>query len=110
MQGEWASISGIASIDNSREKVRQYYTPALKAWVGDLGDKIHDGSPGDPRLAVIKVHAKTASYSIQRGTAISRGVEIAKGAITGSVASTNKLRELTEEDLQTFRRSQQAIS
>ncbi|PUU79927.1 hypothetical protein B9Z19DRAFT_977072 [Tuber borchii] len=108
--GEWASISGIAAIDTDREKVRQYYTPALKAWVGDLGDKIHGGDPKDPRLAVIKVHAKTATYSLQKGTALSRGLEIAKGSIIGNVANTNELRELTEEELQTFRNSQQLIS
>ncbi|KAI5845739.1 hypothetical protein DFP73DRAFT_476907 [Morchella snyderi] len=108
--GEWASISGIADIDNHKEKVKQYYTPTLKAWVGDLGDGVHNGGPDDPRLAVIKVHAKTATYAIQKGTAISRGIEIAKGTITGNAASTNRLRELTEEELNTFRASQQLIS
>lgn len=88
----------------------RYYTPSLKAWVGDLGDGIHNGGPEDPRLAVIKVHAKTATYAIQKGTAISRGIEIAKGTITGNTASTNRLRELTEQELNTFRSSQQLIS
>lgn len=82
----------------------------MKAWFGDLGDGIHNGGPDDPRLAIIKVHAKTATYSIQKGTAISRGIEIAKGAVTGTAASTNKLRELTEQELNTFRSSQQLIS
>lgn len=128
IQGEWASISGIADVNNDREKVKQYvievnfdvtvlmpwlfryYTPSLKAWVGDLGDGIHDGSPGDPRLAIIKVRAKTATYAIQKGTAVSRGIEIAKGTITGNAASTNRLRELTEQELNTFRSSQKLIS
>lgn len=78
--------------------------------MGDLGDGIHDGGPGDPRLAIIKVHAKTATYAIQKGTAVSRGIEIAKGTITGNVASTNQLRELTEQELETFRNSQKLVS
>ncbi|KAL7276534.1 hypothetical protein RUND412_000457 [Rhizina undulata] len=108
--GEWASISGIASIETDREKVRRYYAPSLKAWIGDLGDGVHDGGPEDPRIAIIKVHAKTATYALQKGTAISRGIEIAKGTITGNVASTNKLRELTEKEIETFRTSHQSIS
>jgi len=108
--GEWASISGVASIETDRERVRKYYTPSLKAWVGDLGDKVHDGGPEDPRLAVIKVHAKTATYALQKGNAISRKVEVAKGAVTGQAASTNKLREITEEEINTYRNSQQMVS
>lgn len=91
-------------------RLPRYYTPSLKAWVGDLGDGVHDGGPGDPRLAVIKVHAKTATYAIQKGTAVSRGIEIAKGTITGTAASTSQLRELTEQELNTFRESQKLVS
>lgn len=108
--GEWASISGVASIETDRERVRKYYSPSLKAWIGDLGDKVHDGGPEDPRLAVIKVHAKTATYALQKGSAISRGIEVAKGAVTGQAASTNKLREITEDEIQTYRNSQHMIS
>ena len=43
--GEWASISGEASIITDREMVKKNYTPTLKAWIGDLGDGKHDGGP-----------------------------------------------------------------
>jgi len=59
--GEWASISGKASVETDREKVRKYYSPALKAWIGDLGDGKHDGGPEDPRIGVIKVNARLLS-------------------------------------------------
>jgi len=101
--GDWASISGTASIETDREKVRAHYSPSLKAWVGDLGDSIHNGGPDDPRIAIIKVKAITASYALQKGSVISRGIEIAKGAVTGSTASTTKLREITKEELQQYR-------
>ncbi|KAG0137965.1 hypothetical protein HOY82DRAFT_477149, partial [Tuber indicum] len=87
-----------------------YCTPAFKARVRDLRGKIHDGDPEDPRLAVIKVFAKSATYAPRRGTALSRGLEISKGAITGNTANTNKLRELIKEEPQAFRTSQQLTS
>ena len=83
-----------------RETVRKYYSPALKAWIGDLGDGKHDGGPEDPRIAVIKVTAKTATYAIVNQGIIGRGYEFAKGVATGSAPNVNKLRELNEHELE----------
>ena len=80
--------------------VRKYYSPALKAWLGDLQDGTHDGGPEDPRIAVIKVSAKTATYAVAIKTALGRGAEMIKGAMTGNAPNVNKLREVTEEELQ----------
>ncbi|TKX21527.1 bli-3-like protein 1 [Elsinoe australis] len=101
--GEWASIAGNASIETDREKVRKYYSPGLKAWIGDLGDGKHDGGPEDPRIVVIKVSAQTAQYAIARRTAVGGAVEFAKGVVTGSAPSVNKLRHLDENELQQWR-------
>lgn len=100
--GEWASISGIASIETDREKVRKYYSPGLKAWLGDLGDGKHDGGPEDPRIILIKVKAKTAQYAIIRSAtgALGNAIEFAKGVVTGETAQVNKLRYLDESELQ----------
>lgn len=98
--GEWASISGKASIETDREKVRKYYSPALKAWMGDLGDGKHDGGPEDPRICVIKVNAKTVQYAVSRRTAIGSFTEFAKGVVTGEAAQVNKLRHLDEQELE----------
>ncbi|KAL8716700.1 MAG: hypothetical protein Q9181_008398, partial [Wetmoreana brouardii] len=98
--GEWASVSGEATIVTDRETVRKYYAPTLKAWLGDLEDGTHDGGPEDPRIGVIKVEAKTATYAIATKTMLGRGVEIAKGTLTGQAPNVNKLRELSEEELQ----------
>lgn len=97
--GEWASISGEADIITDREMVRKYYSPTLKAWLGDLEDGKHDGGPEDPRIGCIKVTAKTATYAIATGTMFGRAGEIVKGTVTGSAPKVNKLRELTEEEL-----------
>lgn len=98
--GEWASISGEADIVTDRETIRKYYSPTLKAWLGDLEDGKHDGGPEDPRIGVIKVKALTATYAIATGTSLGRGVDIVKGAITGAAPKVNKLREISEEELQ----------
>lgn len=98
--GEWASISGKADIISDRAAVRKYYSPQLKAWLGDLGDGKHDGGPEDPRIVLIKVKAITAQYAISSKTAVGSLVEVAKGAITGEAAQVNKLRHLSEAELQ----------
>ena len=102
-QGEWASVSGTATVETDRERIRRYYNSGLKAWVGDLGDGKHNGGPEDPRIGIIKVKAITATYALQKGSAVSRGLGIAKGAITGTAASVNKLREVSEEELEQYR-------
>jgi general stress protein 26 len=102
--GEWASISGEASIETDRETVKKHYSPALKAWIGDLGDGTHDGGPDDPRIGVIKVNAITATYAISHRTAVGRGVEIAKGVITGDAPNVHKLREISQEEMQQYKK------
>ncbi|MCJ1425044.1 hypothetical protein MMC29_002932, partial [Sticta canariensis] len=98
--GEWASVSGEATVITDRDVVRKYYSPSLKAWVGDLGDGVHDGGPEDPRIAIIRVKARTATYALAVGTSVGRGIELVKGALTGQAPDVNKLRELNEEELE----------
>jgi general stress protein 26 len=101
--GEWASISGQASIETDREAIRKYYSPSLRAWVGDLGDGKHDGGPDDPRICLIKVKAVTAQYAVSKRTLVGGLVELAKGVATGEAPSVNKLRQLSEQELQQWR-------
>jgi general stress protein 26 len=107
--GEWASISGTPSIITDRSVVKKYYSSALKAWLGDLGDGKHDGGPDDPRIGVIKVEAKTATYAIVRKNAVSRAAEMAQGVVTGKAPAVNKLRELTEQEIETWRASNKLV-
>ncbi|RDW91914.1 hypothetical protein BP5796_01308 [Coleophoma crateriformis] len=108
--GEWASISGTTSILTDRETVKKYYSPALKAWLGDLGDKKHDGGPEDPRIGIIRVETKTATYALVRKSAIARAAEMAQGVITGSAPAVNKLRELSEQEILTWRSSSKMVT
>lgn len=82
-----------------RETVRANYSQSLKAWLGDLGDGTHDGGPDDPRIGVIRVKTRTATYAVAVGTVLGRGAEIVKGALTGQAPKVNKLRELNEEEI-----------
>lgn len=101
--GEWASVSGQASIITDRSLVKQHYSQHLKAWFGDLGDGVHDGGPEDPRLGVIRVKMITAHYSITSKNILSRAAEVAQGAVTGKPAAVNKLREISEDEVEKWR-------
>jgi len=108
--GEWASVSGTASIVTDRETVKKYYSKALKAWLGDLGDGKHDGGPEDPRIGVIRVKTNTATYAVVRKNVASRAAEIVQGVVTGSAASVNKLREISEAEVETWRSSSRMVN
>lgn len=103
--GEWASVSGAATVETDRELVKKHYSPLLKTWLGDLGDDKHDGGPEDPRIGVIRVRATSAVYAIVSKNIVSRAVEVAQGAVTGKPASINKLREVTESEVNQWRSS-----
>ncbi|KAI4200347.1 MAG: hypothetical protein LQ350_003995 [Teloschistes chrysophthalmus] len=103
-EGQWASVSGQAKIITDREVVRKYYTPTLKAWMGDLEDGKHDGGPEDPRIGVIKIEAKTATYAISSRGMLGRATQVAKGTLTGQPADVNKLREISEDELSQWRK------
>jgi len=101
--GEWASVSGKASVSTDRADVKKYYSPALKAWIGDLGDGKHDGGPEDPRICIIRVKTVTAQYAVSKKTMIGAFVELAKGVATGEAPNVNKLRHLDESEVAQWR-------
>lgn len=101
--GEWASVSGSATVETDRELVKKHYSPLLKTWLGDLGDGKHDGSENDPRIGVIRVKAASAVYAIVAKNIISRAVEVAQGAVTGKPAAINKLREISASEVDQWR-------
>ncbi|KAI1265672.1 hypothetical protein F5Y18DRAFT_435613 [Xylariaceae sp. FL1019] len=103
--GQWASISGTSTIETDRSLVKKYYSPTLKAWLGDLGDGKHDGSETDPRIGIIRVKMDTATYAITDKTILGRVAEVVKGTVTGESADVNKIREISESEVQTWRAS-----
>ncbi|UPK96373.1 hypothetical protein LCI18_007308 [Fusarium solani-melongenae] len=105
--GEWASIAGTATVDTDRSLVSKHYTPTLKAWLGDLGDGVHDGSENDPRIGVIRVKTVSSTYSLVAKNILSRVADVATSAVTGKPASPNSLREITEADVRSWRASRE---
>ncbi|KAI0520740.1 bli-3 [Xylaria bambusicola] len=101
--GQWASVAGTTSIETDRSVIKKYYSPTLKAWMGDLGDGKHDGSENDPRIGVIRVKMTTATYAITDRTILGRVAEVAKGMVTGEQANVNNIREVTEEEVRAQR-------
>lgn len=95
-----------AIVSTDRKLVAKHYTPTLKAWLGDLGDGKHDGSENDPRLGIIRVKTVSATYSLVSKNIFSRAAEIATSTITGNPPHVNRLREITESDVATWRNSQ----
>lgn len=108
--GEWASLSGVSKIISDTEFVKKHYSSSLKAWVGDLGDGVHTGGPEDPRIGIIEVKVRTITYALAKGTAVSRMVEVGKGLVTGNVAGVNKLREIGEGEIETWRSSHKMVA
>lgn len=107
--GEWASVSGTAEVITDRSVVSKYYSSSLKAWLGDLGDGKHNGGPEDPRIGIIKVTASTATYAIVRKNLAKRAMDVAQGVVTGQTAAVNKLREISAEEIQTWRSSAKMV-
>lgn len=73
--------------------------------MGDLEDGTHDGSENDPRIGIIRVKLTTATYSISDKTFLGFAAEVAKGTLTGQPANVNKLREISESEIQSWRTS-----
>lgn len=103
VSGEWASVSGKATIATDRNLIKKHYSPMLKAWLGDLGDGKHDGSENDPRIGIIRVKMNSATYSLVAKNLFSRTAEVVQGAITGKPAHINSLREISPSDVKEWR-------
>jgi len=101
--GEWASISGTAHIETDREKVRQYYSPSLKLWLGDLQDGKHDGGPEDPRIGLIKIESTTAEYAISKKTMVGSLIESAKSLAGGEAPSLHKMSYISAKEIEQAR-------
>ncbi|KAK3207345.1 hypothetical protein GRF29_103g732764 [Pseudopithomyces chartarum] len=102
---DWISISGTATTtSNTDPRIRDIWSNGVKAWFGDLGDGKHDGGPEDPRMTLIEVKAKYATYYLTQVGLLGYVKEVGTAALTGKVADTGVLRELNEQDIEQARR------
>lgn len=103
---DWISVTGKATTRLNKEdpRIEKIYSTAVKAWFGDLGDGVHDGSAKDPRVGSIEVKSNYVAYYKTETGMLGHTKEIAQATLTGQVAQTGLLRELSEEDLDLARR------
>lgn len=92
---EWVSVSGIATISQDRQIIRELYAPDWKAWFGSEGDVRH-GTPEDPRIVLIGVDVHTAEFLEVNKPKPVVWYEVAKGWLTGSQPDVGEMHELEE--------------
>jgi len=97
---EWVSVSGRAILSRDRDLIDSLYKPDWKAWLGDTGDGKRDGSPHDPRIALILVEADSVVYSKSDRPAPIVLFQVVKAMITGTPPKVADLRELSRSELQ----------
>ncbi|KAI7881598.1 putative BLI-3 blue-light-inducible Bli-3 protein [Lichtheimia hyalospora FSU 10163] len=97
---EWASISGKAKVINDRNKIKQLYTPDLKAWFGDLHDGVHDGGVDDPRISLIYVEGETVHQTLKGASMPVQIWRITKAIWSGEPPKIAVTQELDNEELQ----------
>ena len=95
---EWVSVAGVATVTTDRELVRELYKPDWKAWLGDEGGD-RDGSPDDPRIALILVEARSATYMKVTKPQPVVLFEVAKAMVTGSPPKVGDLRTVSEREM-----------
>ena len=100
---EWVSVSGRAILSKDRDLINSLYKPDWKAWLGDMGDGKRDGSPHDPRIAIILVEADSVTYSKKDRPMPMVLFEIVKAMVTGSPPKVADLRELGRDELNSAR-------
>ena len=95
---EWVSVAGVATVSTDRELVRELYKPDWKEWLGDEGGD-RDGSPNDPRIALILVEARSATYMKVTKPQPVVLFEVAKAMVTGSTPKVGDLRTVSEREM-----------
>ncbi|RAS07128.1 pyridoxamine 5'-phosphate oxidase family protein [Ensifer adhaerens] len=71
---KYVSISGVAEVQNDREKIRNLWSTPAKAWWD---------SPNDPSIRILKVTPSSAEYWDSPGTVISY-IKMAAAAVTSA--------------------------
>jgi general stress protein 26 len=95
---EWVSVAGVATVSTDRELIRELYQPDWKAWLGDEGGE-RDGSPDDPRIALVLVEAASVTYLKVTKPRPVVLFEVAKGVLTGAPPNVGSLRTMNEREI-----------
>lgn len=103
---DWASISGtVVTTSNDDPRIKELYSKGTSAWFGDLGDGVHNGTPEDPRMAIIELKAKYISYWKATVGTLGFIKEVAQASMTGKVADTGVQRQFLQDDIEAMRKT-----
>jgi general stress protein 26 len=95
---EWVSVSGLASVTQDRQAIRELYQKDWKAWFGDEGGE-RDGGPEDPRLALVLVEVQSVMYlKVDKPQPVVL-FEVAKGMVTGQPPKIGAERKLSADEI-----------
>jgi general stress protein 26 len=92
---EWVSVSGIAKLNRDRDTIHDLYAKDWKAWLADEGGD-RDGGPDDPRIVLIEVDAREATYMKSNTPRVVALFRVAKGIATGEPPKIGDLRHVQE--------------
>jgi general stress protein 26 len=97
---EWVSVTGTVRISQDRALIRQLYQPDWKAWFGEGDDAAgEDGSPDDPRFALLLVDAQSVLYGKKNKSTPFALFELAKGLLKGEQPDLQDVRHVSEQEL-----------
>jgi len=108
---DWVSITGEAvTTSNEDPRIKEIWSKGTKAWFGDLGDGVHTGGPEDPRMKLIEVKSKYISYWKASVGTLGFIKEVGVASMTGGVANTGALRQMTDSEIDQARSSDSSMS
>ena len=99
---EWVSVSGTARIVTDRDLIRVLYKPDWQAWFAEEGGD-RNGSPNDPRLALIEVEAHEATYLKSNQPRAVQLFKVAKALISGNTPKIGDMRHVGKKELEARR-------
>jgi len=97
---DWASYSGRARVTQDKELIHKHWSSCVTGYIGNLGDGVHKGDEGDPRVAVIEVVPDEIKYWISKQSRISRAVQVTVGAAVGKATAPGELQTISKEEIQ----------
>ena len=90
---EWVSVSGIATLTSDRALIHEVYQKDWKAWLGDEGGE-RDGGPDDPRILLIEVEAREATYMKSNTPRVIALFKVMKALATGERIELGDVRHV----------------
>ena len=103
---EWVSVSGTALVTRDERLIEGLYKPDWKAWFPKQ-DERRDGSPTDPRIALILVEAESVIYmKVDKPRPVVL-FEVVKAMLTGSAPKVGEERRLGAREIEKAQRLEQ---